>query len=63
MNGQFSCLELSIAMNIPFVELYVYLEKWSEKGLVKFAEIDGLNFYSEDKSILLNKLTRIIGSN
>ena len=63
MNGQFSCLELSIAMNIPFVELYAYLEKWCEKGLIKFAEIDGLNFYSEDKSNLLKKLTRIFGSN
>lgn len=60
MQGQFSCGELSIALNVPFNQLLSYLEKWRDKGLVKFLEIEGLEFYSTDKLSELNKISRIV---
>lgn len=59
MKGRFSCAELSMALNIPFHQLFAYLEKWRNKGLVEFLDIESLEFYSTDKIAELKKLSRI----
>jgi aminopeptidase-like protein len=60
MKGQFSCAELSVALNVPFHQMFSYLEKWRNKGLLKFSEIESLEFYSTEKISELDKLIRIV---
>ena len=63
MNGRFSCLELSMALNVEFRTIMEYLEKWKAVGLVTFTDVNDLRFYSTKKSQELERLGEICNQN